>query len=155
MGHLRQSCRLGKQRCYYCQEYGHSDRGGHCPKRPENGGDGIENANRNVPRDEPAIPRVEVEQADTSNSNHDINIVDGVGVAPSASVMVSEPVIKPVDASHGVCIICVDSPREIMYIPCNHIVVCMKCDKELYARQFRRDCIVCRKEVRNRFRVYL
>lgn len=43
-------------------------------------------------------------------------------------------------ASHGVCVVCLDNPRNAMLYPCGHAHSCMACTKQLVSRQ----CPICR-----------
>lgn len=159
---MRATCRIKIPKCYYCHQYGHSDNNGLCPNRSEIVSTGICNVEIVPSVEADDTTRDENERVVTGNSRSSVSMSSGneasvsdVKVSAASDDVTSDPVLKDVDASHGICMICADNPREIMYIPCNHIVICVSCDKELYSRHFKRNCIVCRREIKNRFRVYL
>ena len=45
------------------------------------------------------------------------------------------------------CIVCMDAPRSIIFKPCNHLVACESCSKELCSR-YDSKCPLCRKNIR-------
>lgn len=60
------------------------------------------------------------------------------------------------EANVNVCIVCHDAMRQVVFIPCKHLVCCGTCGKE--PRQYEeglRTCPVCRAEIDWRFNVYL
>ena len=46
------------------------------------------------------------------------------------------------------CIVCRDKTRNVLYLPCNHLLTCNYCGPCLI------NCPVCRKQVKHRIRVY-
>lgn len=54
---------------------------------------------------------------------------------------------KPSD-SH-LCLVCMDLPKNIMFKPCNHISVCEPCATKVT------ECVICRKKITKKEKVYL
>jgi len=47
------------------------------------------------------------------------------------------------------CVICLDQPKEIMLIPCNHMCVCSKCSQKVTI------CPICRQQTEQKIKVYV
>jgi len=59
----------------------------------------------------------------------------------------AEPAVDP-DSDLGVCIICMEKAREVVNIPCGHLICCNDCGHST------KECPMCRVEVRDVVRVY-
>ena len=55
--------------------------------------------------------------------------------------------------SDTVCCICLDLPREIMFLPCGHLSVCNNCCDKL--RDESNQCPICEKTISSGHKVYL
>lgn len=53
------------------------------------------------------------------------------------------------DQTTNVCVICIDAPRDTVFLPCGHVACCHTC-----AEMIRTCCPVCRSPLRSRQRVY-
>ena len=51
--------------------------------------------------------------------------------------------------SSSVCVICIDAPRDTVFLPCGHVACCHAC-----AEMIRTRCPVCRSTIQSRSRVY-
>jgi hypothetical protein len=58
--------------------------------------------------------------------------------------------IKQVDPD-GLCIICCDNPRSIIFNPCFHLCVCSSCSPKLKTNQ----CPVCREEIKSKNEIFV
>ena len=57
------------------------------------------------------------------------------------------------------CVVCQDNEKTIVYLPCNHLAICNKCDKEMQ-KQFNvnmsiMSCPICRKQINKRVKVHI
>lgn len=48
------------------------------------------------------------------------------------------------------CIICLENIKDILFTPCNHLLVCNKCISKLGD-----NCPICRKEIEKKIKIYL
>jgi hypothetical protein len=63
---------------------------------------------------------------------------------------------SPKVAGDGLCcVVCQDKTRQMLFMPCKHLVCCSECGREPSANQGLRMCPVCRAEIQTRFSVYL
>jgi len=53
------------------------------------------------------------------------------------------------DETADVCVVCMDSQRDCLLVPCGHLFICMKCAKAMDKRQ----CPMCRKDITKMVRV--
>lgn len=51
-------------------------------------------------------------------------------------------------AADHCCIICCESDRDALYMPCKHNTACLKCSKSL------KDCPICRTKIEDIIRIY-
>lgn len=47
------------------------------------------------------------------------------------------------------CVVCFENQREILFLPCRHVVVCRACNSRL------RECCLCRREIIGVYYVFL
>jgi len=59
------------------------------------------------------------------------------------------------DAGLHLCIVCQDAIRQIVFLPCKHLVCCDECGRESLRDQGLRTCPVCRADIISRMSVYL
>jgi hypothetical protein len=51
----------------------------------------------------------------------------------------------PAAADDDSCVMCLDAPREVVLVPCGHMVLCMVCSQRLFGGQGREPCCpICR-----------
>ena len=51
------------------------------------------------------------------------------------------------------CVVCLDSTPNILYLECNHIAVCVSCDRMKRTRALRKNCDICRGEISRRIKI--
>ncbi len=51
------------------------------------------------------------------------------------------------------CAICLESPRNAIFTPCNHLVSCYDCSKRLHACD--KECPICRQKINEVIRIYI
>ena len=54
----------------------------------------------------------------------------------------------------NLCIICLAAPRQLAFVPCGHLVACLRCGPELNNERSHRRCPICRKNIRNTLRIF-
>lgn len=71
-------------------------------------------------------------------------------VAVSNRVIVSETG-DPSPSQNPVCAICLTEPRNLVFIPCNHLCACVTCGTNALLTA----CPICRGYIHNRLRIYV
>ena len=51
------------------------------------------------------------------------------------------------------CVVCLESAPNILYIDCMHIAVCNSCDRMKRTARLRKDCDICRAEISRRIKI--
>ena len=74
---------------------------------------------------------------------------------PTASVDsgISEAEYQTRREQESQCVVCMNNPREVAFIPCGHIVYCQACGQHIHGTQPNR-CPTCRVPIQNLLRVY-
>ncbi|KAG5178178.1 hypothetical protein JKP88DRAFT_225620 [Tribonema minus] len=65
-----------------------------------------------------------------------------LAAAAAASAAAGEP------NDNNTCVVCMDNPRDVLLMPCAHMVLCRECAVNL------RDCPTCRTKIRQQVQVY-
>lgn len=73
----------------------------------------------------------------------------------STTTAPSTPPIGSFDA--GVCVICFDEKRDVVFKPCGHIVTCHSCAGQLRSsgRPFCKRCPICKREIDEFFKIFV
>lgn len=50
------------------------------------------------------------------------------------------------------CIVCMDAKREVLFLPCNHLVMCKRC---AFVIPYPARCCICREYIRSTRHVYM
>lgn len=58
------------------------------------------------------------------------------------------PEASPRDGGAGLCVVCMDTPSCMAFVPCGHVCSCGKCASSLAS------CPICRKTIASRLRIY-
>ena len=67
--------------------------------------------------------------------------------------LIQNPHLNGDSALATTCSVCLDQPREILFLPCNHFCVCKECRAIL--KKGNNKCPICRKNVKQTIKAYL
>lgn len=67
------------------------------------------------------------------------NMTRPAAVAPAASAAT-----PPSGEEDPDCVVCFERPRDIVLLPCGHVVLCERCMKEHFGAQVEPPCPLCR-----------
>jgi len=88
----------------------------------------------------------------TNSSVQPVPVID-LSRPYSSLAVESENFTPKGNVNQGICGVCFSAPRNVLYMPCNHIIACEKC--ALISYSYTGGCIICRELIGRMIRVYL